>query len=222
MSKYTLSPSQTDFRVCIAYVDRKTEEELNKNREKNTDIYKDKTGLYRFFTSIMETIIRRYNSQQNYVHCEVVFPVDNSPGECIAFAVFSDLGLVRQQRTFANPSYNYIWLSVSKEDYWNSYQFCMDEVEKKIKFDYSGVKRMPVWPRNPPITRSLWCASFTVCFLHKIGILKYYRINTLDVDDIIEILNQSNRKILGFTPLQMNTIKSNEYSNSIFYGNNMV
>ena len=74
---------------------------------------------------------------------------------------------------------------------------------------------MPIWPKNKPSIKKYWCASFTVAALHKIGILKYYRINTLDIDDIIEILEKSNRKIISSTPLQLQQIINRNFIDSI-------
>ncbi len=193
--------------VGIAYVDRAKLEKV-KNDKKSGEYIRN-SGIT---TCIQERIAQWYVSKQKYCHCEIAFVNEHESQEttCIAYGVFSDSGVFREQRTFSNPAYNWIYLSITEEQRKKAERFCMRQVGKS--FDEQGSKWMPFWPASHPTTDKWWCASFTVAVLHELGFLKYYRTNTLDVDDIVKALEKSSHVIQSMTPLRMKTLKDSFFS----------
>ncbi len=190
--------------IALAYVDRQKEREINEKRRRKMmkkTTFCSKSKLY---------MIDFYNSFQKYIHCEIIFlseqeqKQNNSNTNCLAFAAFGDQGVVKIQRTFSNPSYRYIFLKVSKKQYDNAKKFCENQIGKKYD-SQSASWRLLVWPIRKSINDTWWCASFVHACLQKIDLLKYYQINTLDVDDIVSLVNEHPERILdiGFTPYQM-------------------
>lgn len=191
--------------MALAYIDRKKEKEINskKYEEMMKQIKCCSLSKLKFYMTNI------YNSFQKYTHCEIIFLSESTIRKkninCLAFAAIADQGLVRIERTFSNPAYRYIFFNVSKEEYNNAKKFCESQVGKQ--YDFKGASwRLLVWPISGN-NNCWWCASFVHACLKKIGKLKYYEINTLDVDDIVDLVNQQNERKtennIAFTPYQL-------------------
>ncbi|KKK90635.1 hypothetical protein LCGC14_2721030 [marine sediment metagenome] len=187
--------------IALIYVDRQMERDENYKRRQK--MMKKTT----FCSKLKLYMIDFYNSFQKYIHCEIIFLSEqnkNNNINCLAFAAFEDQGVVKTQRTISNPSYCYIFLKVSKKQYDNAKKFCEYQVGKNYD-SQSASWRLLVWPIRKSINNTWWCASFVHACLQKIDLLKYYQINTLDVDDIVSLVKEHPERILdiGFTPYQM-------------------
>jgi hypothetical protein len=211
MQEQKLQPRPDGTSIGIAFLRQRTKGDTEKYRKKRTSI-DNSSCLKSCFSSLFTYIVDLYNSNKTYVHCEVVYPVENEKDNVIAFAMFSDTGMTRMERTFSDPSYVCIWITVTKEQYQRGYNFCMKNYTRNVSFDFSGMRRLPICPSPIPKKNAYWCASFTIDFLHQIDCLVYYRSNTLDVDDIYLLLQNGKRTIIGATSKEktqiMNIIES--------------
>ena len=177
--------------IGIAYFDS------SKLDKKKSNAYIRNAGCT---TWVQELAAQWYTSLHKYCHCEVAF-VDENPTEdntCIAYGVFSESGVFRENRTFGNPGYCWIYLSITNEQRRKAEEFCKKQVGKP--FDEQGVKFMPIWPSSTPTKDKWWCASFTVAVLHQIGFFTCYRTNELDVDDVVKVLESHPRRIESASP----------------------
>ena len=185
-------------RMGIAYVDRTQERKINEAK------YKKLESQRPFFS--WDNIIDWYSRNQNYIHCEVVFPIDEGgikqTNNSLAFGVFSDKGVFKMERSFSNPAYSWVYLWVTVDEYFRARNFCENQVGKK--YDHESTSwRLVLWPTFIPdkdATERWWCGSFVHAVLQEIGMLKTHRLNTLDVDDIVRLVHNSTRKISAFVP----------------------
>lgn len=194
-----------DTTIALAYVDRLKEREFNKERRKQHAAQDNNGSCCCCCSPLRESVISLYNSRQNFIHCEIAFPSEATGDQCLAYGVFGDRGVEEMKRTFSNPSYRYIHMNVTADQYTKAKVFCSRQKGKP----YDAVAaswRLVIWP--PRATgRSWWCASFVHACLQQMGMLKHYKLNTLDVDDIVSLIEQqySNRKMaLAMTPHMFN------------------
>ncbi len=183
--------------IGIAYVDRKVYRKQNKQNFARLKRKQRFCSFERLKTKINDV----YNSIQTYVHCEIVFDSSNIEGKtCRAYAALEE-GVITMERTFSNPAYRWIYLSITNDEYLKAIEFCENQVGKE--YDTIATSwRLLVWP--PTATQDKWwCASFVHAVLQKIGMLRNYSLNTLDVDDIVNLISQSERKTsMRMTPLE--------------------
>lgn len=191
--------------IGIAYVNQKQYAELNAQKLKNQRDEHCCCSFKRcqiYFHSI-------YNSKQRNVHCEIVFPLDDETSKnCLAFGAFADKGVKKMTRSFSNPSYHWTYLSVTDEEYTKAMNFCLGQVGKQFDSSSAGW-RLLIWPPKSNDDQ-WWCASLVHAALIKMGLLKNFRLNTLDVDDIVQLLAKSRRVIPGkISPLEKFTVTQN-------------
>jgi len=72
-------------------------------------------------------------SANSCCHVELVFEDD------MAFSIFSQSNLFFRRRSFANPQYRLVSLSVTPEQYSKAYRFCADAVRHDIAFNEMGI-----------------------------------------------------------------------------------
>jgi len=179
----------------------KRKEEKNKQRG-----FVDKT-IYMIGKSLLDF----YFKDKKFVHCEVAFVEERQGNMCLAAGVFEEDGVFFKYRTFDNPHYTYITLSVSETQYSRIRKFCLREANKKCQFDFYGSKMSVIWPASTK--GKWWCIPFVICALQQGGILLGYRPESLDADDIYYILNNCNGKVLGLPP---NTLEDKTKSAKFF------
>ncbi len=204
------------YRVAIAYADRRQIEKQEKDKvDKKKKAAAGKKGKRAQKTSddnscccfcawcmcscLRNSAIRLYNSKQTYVHCEIVFSLAGNTVNCLAYAVFEDKGVVKMKRSFSNPAYRWLYFAISESEHARMIDFC----EKQLGKAYDGAAaswRLMVWPPKSRGDR-WWCASFVHASFRQIGMLRDYAVNTLDVDDIVSIVEFSTRRIgVAMTP----------------------
>ena len=185
--------------IGLAYVNREKEREFNKDKYEREDSDWSCCSI----DSVRDWVIERYNSKQKYIHCELAFAIPNGPN-CLAYGVFEDKGVVEMQRTFSNKSYQWIFLTVTQEQYNSVIRFCKKQVGKP--YDYSSTSWRLIACPIVADYKQWWCASFVHAALQKAGLLKHYTVNTLDVDDIVDLISKHKKKIVqGSTPFMLKT-----------------
>ncbi len=183
--------------VGVAFVSREKDLKLNAKAYAEAAARRQ-TGccLGWCFCELKRAVYDAYTSSREYIHCEIVFPTDGDRTKCVAYPVFSDgesSGVTKQMRTFSNPSYDMIYLTVNPTELKKIVNFCDEHVGDKFDYVATGW-RFVVCP--PEATRETWwCASFVHAALQEINILTDHRLNTLDVDDIRGELESNPRKI---------------------------
>ncbi len=183
--------------VGFAYVLAEKEKEVNADRHRR----RSNEGCR---CSPTRAMLSAYHGKQTHTHCEIVFPSDADELACRAYGVFGDKGVVRQQRTFSNPSYAWVYLAVTRRQYDSALAFCEAQVGKPYDF-VAASWRLVVWP---PISTGerWWCASFVHAALQRAGLLRHHSVNTLDVDDLVGLVSASDRKLFDASPLALRTL----------------
>ncbi len=205
--------------VGVAFVSREKDLELNAKAYAQ-GVARRRTGCCFgwCFCEMKRAIYDAYTSSRTYIHCEMVFPADGDGTRCVAYPVFSDgesSGVSKQMRTFSNPSYDVVYLTVNQRELTKIVKFCDEHVGDKFDYVATGW-RFAVCP--PEATgETWWCASFVHAALQEINILADRRLNTLDVDDIRQELESSPRKIsFGGAPSDRRALEDTIQTN--FFG----
>jgi hypothetical protein len=136
--------------------------------------------------------------------------------ECVlAFAAFGEgRGVEPVLRPFSNPAYQFLHLRVSRQEYMTALDFATKQIGKP--FDSAGASwRLMVWPVAPTHKR-WWCASLSHAILKRAGMLLYYQLNTLDVDDVVRYVKQSKRVTEGQLPLTRR-LGAEAFANRMFF-----
>jgi hypothetical protein len=200
--------------IGIAYVDGKMEAELKKNSAQVKRKYSVTPGL---FQTLYHHLVSYYQGTQIYTHCELVFPQERSnSGTYLAYGVFSDEGVFVRERTFTNPAYKVLYLSLPRKNVSAALAFCKSQVGKG--FDEIGMRYSAVWPlRTSPKKRGWWCTAFTATALQRAGVLREYQPNSLDTDDIVGLLSLHTGKVTGTLGLVGSTESDKKFINKMFY-----
>lgn len=199
-------------RLTIAYISR--ERDLEHNHERHEEARASRALCTA--RAWRDRFIEMYSARQQYTHVEIVFPLDSltpderakyrvkTPkgfpiSECVlAFAAFSDRGVTVMARPFTNKGYQFREIQVTRDQVNRALAFALKQVGRP--YDSVGASwRLLVWPSAPTRER-WWCASLTHAILQRVGVLKNYPLNTLDVDDIVHLVKQSSRAKAGTTP----------------------
>lgn len=193
-------PDYHSGRITLAFVVHKTEQQRNRARYEAAAQARGCCSL----AALRAKAIGCYNNMQRFSHCEVGFPLVNGGDRVLAFAAFSDKGVVKMSRTFSNTAYQYLHLSVTSEQMQQAYAFA----KRQVGASYDG--RSASWRLiccPPRVTNgkrasdnAWWCASLAHAILQRAGFLVHFRVNTLDVDDIVDIVERSPRTTEGATP----------------------
>ena len=181
--------------IGLAYVNRKKEREFNKDKYDNASGFVNCCSI----DSLRNWTIDQYNCKQRYIHCELAFSLPNDKQNCLAYGVFEDKGVFKQERAFTNKSYEWIFLNCTKHQYASVINFCEDQLGKQ--YDYSSTSWRLIACPIISDKKKWWCASFVHAALQKAGLLKHYSVNTLDVDDIVDLVSEQKQRIVqGATP----------------------
>lgn len=166
--------------ICIAFHKRK--------------VIRSMLDKYKCF----KCIIKCYLKRQEYIHCEIVFPIEKKGNQqSLAYGVFQDTGVFEEYRTFTNPNYEYINLKVTSKEYDKILKFCQSQIGKE--FDWFGAHISYFWAFRQK--NKWWCGPFVVKALQKIKLLKYYKPETLSIDNIYYLCKeQGERNIINCHP----------------------
>lgn len=205
-----MSELPVQFQIHLAFMDRNQDLKFNSERHPSTPSMCTPNGLW-------ERLVGKYNSWQRYIHCEVAFPMEQaaavrkrrnpskrllklkSTGKArevnvVAFAAFKYVGAVMVERPFSNKAYGFITLRVTRHEFETALRFAKKCVKKP--YDDGASARIVCWP--PESTGAAWwCASLTHAILQSAGFLQRYRVNVLDVDDIVMIMENHEQAIDG-------------------------
>jgi hypothetical protein len=152
-------------------------------------------------------LIEMYYSSQKYMHCELAFFLQNGQENVLAFGAASDLGVFKKERTFSNPSYDWIFLKTTRAQALEIFFFCENAVGQS--YDPVGVQWSKVWPSYPyqdsSGQKTWWCSSFVVEALQLMGLFNTVIPQTIDIDDIIAFLEEHPLRITHLmTPFRLN------------------
>ena len=209
----------TDVQLMIAFISR--ELDMQHNKARHDEARADRACCT--IRSWRDRMIDMYSSHQENTHVEVAFPLSaltdaqrrahnvKMPkgipvSDCVlAFGAFSDRGVVATARPFSNPGYRFMHMTVRRDEFVSALDFALRQNGKE--YDPVGASwRLMVWPAAPT-RRRWWCASLTHAILQKAHILRNYPLNTLDVDDIVNLTKNSGRRTRGMTPRSRNLAK---------------
>lgn len=193
--------------ICVTYSDWAQNKKLNATRS----IEKKFNKTDSFFSRMREFFTEIYLLNKKYVHCELALPNIEDSTSCIAYGVFSDQGVFKKTRTFSNPSYGCLILSVSQSELATISDFCTSHLNEP--FDEKGYIWSPFWQLKSK-KKTWYCTSFVIAALQSIGILKGYPITSLDTDDIVKILS-NHKKFINGTLTSM-VISRPDSSHSLF------
>jgi hypothetical protein len=196
--------SQTSW-VAVAFMNREVELEQKKELAKNDIEAQPIVQNKPFFIRLRDKVIELFLQNQEYIHIELAFTCETTEteGECIAYGAFSKIGLASKIRKFTNPSYEWVYLRVTKLEMEKIKTFC----ETRISFarsiddriyDETSVFMSQIWPlyRN----HKYWCVSFVIKALQEIGMFKYFSSETFTVDEAVHYLRNHERTIIGIPP----------------------
>lgn len=96
-------------------------------------------------------------SRHGCCHVELVFEDDMS------FGIFSDTKVFFKPRTFANPEYRLVSLSVSNMEYTSAYGFCSAAMSHDIEFSEAGIYAAYLQPCPMLFTRPSMETGSTFC-----------------------------------------------------------
>lgn len=201
--------------ITLAYISRERDEEVNAVR--HAEARARRRSCFSIH-GLRERAIDKYSEYQRYTHTEIVFRLDAlSPdvharyarharsGDVLAIAAYGDKGVEIKPRPFTNDAYQYITLSCSASQFRRALEFAIDQSGKP--YDAAGASwRLMLFP-SAPTTSAWWCASLTHGILQKAGMLKTYPLNSLDVDNIVTLIEKSSRKRVSI-PVQRHLIEA--------------
>lgn len=159
------------------------------------------------FWSLKKKLVEIYYSSQKYMHCELAFFLRNGKENVLAFGAASDLGVFKKERTFSNPSYEWIFLKTTPQQAMDIFFFCESCVGQS--YDSVGVEWSKFWPTYPYVDangkKTWWCSSFVIEALQLMGLFNTVIPQTLDIDDIIAFLEKHPLRITNLmTPFRLN------------------
>lgn len=202
MSSSSVPSGSYDKQIAVAFARKKARNSNFTTKEENE---KEKNIFFDYLKRIHDYFLEKYIYEQNYIHCEILFPeVKDQYENCLTFGVFEECGVWKKYRSFNNPEYDYLYLKVNEKEYLKIYNFCADAEKKGQKFDFIGSRISLFWPLR--FKNKWWCTTFVVESLQKgANILKYYISTSLTVDDVFNLLYQSKRLMIGEHPNAFNS-----------------
>ncbi len=210
-----------ESRIIVAHIVRERDEQLNAKRLAEARASRSWCSVRTWQAQFIDY----YNRSQENTHVEVAFPLSAlttgdmqrverkarekkkyknlmagaqmrgvDEQDCVlAFAAFGDRGVEVMKRPFSNPAYKSIHLRVTREEFLAALNFAIDQIGKP--FDSEGASwRLMVWPARPS-HKKWWCCALTHAILKRAGMLTWYPLNTLDVDDVVRFVRASSRRI---------------------------
>jgi hypothetical protein len=140
-------------------------------------------------------------SKYKTCHVEIVFEDD------MAFSIFAGSSVFFKQRSFSNPDYSLVSLSISNTEYNSIYNFCQSIVTHNLGFTDAGMIFSYVQPKNCPFFNTAPSAQVGYTFCSKIVTEALQFAETPEVEHLIpctttpsclyEVFKDSPRKILS-------------------------
>ena len=172
-------------RIGIAYVSGAQERKINKKKYKNEESSMSCCTL-QYGNYLLQM---GYKKKQKYIHSEIIFCYNDNCSYADSYGVYENTGVTRGDREFSNKAYKFLFFSVSELEFDTIFAFCTKQLKKK--FDYAAASwRLLIYPPKSDNLR-WWCASFVHAALKTLNLLKDYRLNTLDNDDLVDLIRHS-------------------------------
>jgi hypothetical protein len=187
--------------VAIVFMNRQVDEQLN---GRNFDIESQKPKKISLFKQVRRRLIQWYISGQSFSHIEIAFPEDSPKKKCLSFSAYGKTGLEMKERTYENPAYELIYISVTSAERAQIQTFCEASVcvSNEIRerggrsvYDESGMFWSQIWPVYND--SKYWCLTFVVRALQKIGMFAYVKAETFTIDDAMAYLQLHKRSLKG-------------------------
>jgi hypothetical protein len=149
--------------------------------------------------------------QHSICHAELIFE-DN-----MAFSIYAGQQVFFRHRTFSNPEYELISLSVSHAEYNSAYCFCKQAVENNIGFTDTGMLAAYFQPKGCPCinTNSSLTAGHTFCSKIVTEALQFAGVREVDAlhpctttpSDLYEAVKDSQRKLICSVPYKCEQLR---------------
>jgi hypothetical protein len=144
-------------------------------------------------------------------HAELVFE-DN-----MAFSIFAGQQVFFKPRTFSNPEYELVTLSVSHAEYTSAYGFCKQAVESNIGFTDVGMLAAYFQPKGCPcintgsslIAGHTFCSKIVTEALQFAGVKEAEKLYpcTTTPSCLYEAVKDSNRKLICSVPYKCEQLR---------------
>lgn len=161
-----------------------------------------KSGEFSFFSCITS---KYFNfSKTVYSHVELCFIKPSlNVTDMESYSAYSHTtpAVVVQDRSFSNDCYEYIFLKVNEKQRRECRKFLHDQLGKN--FDFKGSIRSPFFSRTDVDYESWYCCSLITEALISCGLLGGIRSNSIEIDDLYDILNNHSKKTIFQTPRQI-------------------
>ena len=150
-------------------------------------------------------------SKHGVCHVEIVFEDD------MAFSIFAGGTVFLRQRSFSNPDYYIISVSVSNAEYQSIYNYCKSAASHDIKFSDYGMYASYLQPRACPILNtgesvkigSTFCSKIVTEALHFADVREVQHLIpcTTTPSCLYSAFQDSERKILSSVPYKREQMK---------------
>lgn len=144
-------------------------------------------------------------------HAEIVFE------DSMAFSIFAGQSLFFKQRTFSNPEYELISLSVSDSEYSAAYAFCRQAAQYDIHFTDAGMLAAYFQPKRCPCVNTAaslhsgatFCSKIVTEALQSAGVSEVEHLNpcTTTPSCLYDAVRDSQRKLLNSVPYKCNQLR---------------
>jgi hypothetical protein len=150
-------------------------------------------------------------SKHKVCHVEIVFEDD------MAFSIFAGSSVFFRQRSFSNPDYHLISISVSNAEYQCIYNFCKSAAAHDIKFSDYGMYASYLQPKGCPFLNtgesvrigSTFCSKIVTEALHFADIQEAEHLIpcTTTPSCLFSAFQDSQRKVLSSVPYKREQLR---------------
>ena len=150
-------------------------------------------------------------SKHGVCHVEIVFEDD------MAFSIFAGGSVFFRQRSFSNPDYHLISISISNAEYQSIYNYCKSASKHDIKFSEYGMYASYLQPKGCPFlnTReslqigSTFCSKIVTEALHFADVREAEHLIpcTTTPSCLFAAFKDSQRKVLSSVPYKREQLK---------------
>ena len=150
-------------------------------------------------------------SKHKVCHVELVFEDD------MAFSIFAGGDVFFRQRSFANPDYHIISISVPASEYLAAYSFCQSAVQHNISFSSYGMYASYLQPNKCPFLNTGGSVQVGSTFCSKIVTEALQFASVVEAEHLIpctttpsclfEAFQESQRKVLCSVPYKREQLR---------------
>jgi hypothetical protein len=173
----------------------KDEEELEEIEDRFNNHFKKNYGCFNYYFFL--PIISYYVKSKLYNHIEIAFPIENRPDIVFSYSVFQDNGVYRDERSYTNSNYFFMYFRISLKNRNKMIKFLDRQYFKQKNWDYNGAKKSVIFPIvNEDFDDNWWCTSLVFRAIQIGGFLTEYNPYAMETDDIYYMLKHDKRRIL--------------------------